>query len=151
MSSGRSGISFKVSKGDFEMRANELRIGNLVYAKTISYHKDAICSITGLTHKGIYVKYGRGHIIPINIEPILLTEEWLLKFGFTLGYSKWGYNIPKWMFDLTAFIGIGLNGDKKFFNVYSVNGDTKQILCSIKYVHQLQNLYFQLTGEEILR
>jgi hypothetical protein len=36
MSSGRSGISFKVSKGDFEMRANELRIGNLVYAKTIS-------------------------------------------------------------------------------------------------------------------
>ena len=25
------------------MKANELRIGNYVYAKTIEYHKDGIC------------------------------------------------------------------------------------------------------------
>ena len=42
-------------------------------------------------------------------------------------------------------------GDKKFFNVYCVNGEIKQILCCIYYVHQLQNLYFQLTKEEILQ
>ena len=131
------------------MKANELRIGNYVSARTIKYHKDGICSISGLNHKGIYVKYGRGHIIPINIEPIPLTEEWLLKFGFTKGYTKWGYNIPDWMFDITAFIGIGLNGNKQWFNLYCVNGETKQIFQSIYYVHQLQNLYFALTGQEL--
>ena len=131
------------------MKASELRIGNLVNARKTNHTWDQTCLITGLTHKGIYVKYGNGHIIPINIEPILLTEEWLLKFGFTLGYSKWGYNIPNWMFDLTAFIGIGLNGDKKFFNVYCVNGEIKQILYCIYYVHELQNLYFALTGKEL--
>jgi hypothetical protein len=35
MSSGRSGISFKVSKGDFEMRANELRIGNIINRRMV--------------------------------------------------------------------------------------------------------------------
>ena len=131
------------------MEAQELRIGNLVYAKTISHHKDSICSITGLTHKGIYVKYGRGHIIPIKINPIPLTEEWLWKFGLTLGYSRYGYNIPNWMFNLTAFMGIGLNGNSEWFNVYCVNGEIKQILSSIYYVHELQNLYFTLTKEEL--
>jgi len=131
------------------MEAQELRIGNLVYAKTISHHKNAICSITGLTHKGIYVKYGNGHIIPLEINPIPLTEEWLWKFGFTLGYSRWGYNIPNWMFDLTAFMGIALNGNTKWFNVYCVNGEIKQILSCIYYVHQLQNLYFTIKGEEL--
>jgi len=131
------------------MEAQELRIGNLVYAKTISHHKDAICSITGLTHKGIYVKYGRGNIIPIKINPIPLTEEWLLRFGLTLGYSRCGYYIPNWMFDFTAFTGIGLNGNKKWFNVYFINGEIKQAFYSIYYVHQLQNLHFALTGEEL--
>jgi hypothetical protein len=71
--------------------------------------------------------------------PIPLTEEWLLKFRFEdrgpqpdsdeLGrFTK--YPIGLWIMD-GSFITAG------DFDV------------SLKYVHQLQNLYFALTGEEL--
>jgi hypothetical protein len=128
------------------MKASELRIGNLVKYDNRIFEIDSIAKVFPTLNTS---EFGIGVVDYNNIEPILLTEEWLLKFGFTLGYSKWGYDIPNWMFDLTAFIGIGLNGNKKWFNVYCINGEIKQILYSIHYVHQLQNLYFSLTGQEL--
>jgi hypothetical protein len=65
-----------------------------------------------------------------DIKPIILTEEWLLKLGFDI-------NIPYGWF----YRGFKLN---KNFS-YELIGDA----IKIKYVHQLQNLYFALTGEEL--
>ena len=122
------------------MEASELRIGNLVNARKTYHTWDATCLITGLTHKGIYVKYGNGHIIPINIKPILLTEEWLLKFG---GIHETG--------GMYFFGNVGILHYRREneFSLMNYNYKKGQIYTTIKYVHQLQNLYFALTGKEL--
>jgi len=79
-----------------------------------------------------------------NIEPIPLTEEYLLKFGFEKrneGTSDaWhiGMNpvTHDWLFDLVWIKGY----QYPFYR----NG-----LFMIKSVHQLQNLYYAMTGEEL--
>ena len=64
------------------------------------------------------------------MTPIPLTEEWLLKFGFEKAYET--------CYQYKDFI---LN-DK--FIMMDID-----ITVQLKYVHQLQNLYFALTGEEL--
>jgi hypothetical protein len=69
------------------------------------------------------------HIEYISLyDPIPLTEEWLLKFG---------------LMSIKTELGLWNNGDAIYFNY----GLEKSI--QLKYVHQLQNLYFALTGEEL--
>ena len=123
------------------MKASELRIGNYVNARKTSHSWNSICSITGLTHKGIYVKYGNGHIIPMYIEPILLTEEWLLEFG---GISETG--------EMYFFYNVGILYYRREneFSLMGYNYKKGQIYTTIKYVHELQNIYFALTGKELI-
>tara|TARA_R100000951_G_C2648656_1_gene183550 strand:+ start:2859 stop:3218 length:360 start_codon:yes stop_codon:yes gene_type:complete len=107
-----------------DMKASDLRIGNLV-----KYHDDG--------DKVWYdVEFNIGHfsgIMDKNYglpDPIELTEEWLLKFGFTkelVEYRKGNFTI------------------KNDFTVNSM-GHWRLI---IKSVHQLQNLYHSLTGKEL--
>jgi hypothetical protein len=68
-----------------------------------------------------------------HIKPIPLTEEWFLKFGFHKKYKSY----EKGDF---SFINGGYN---KLAYKLSIIENTP------KYVHQLQNLYFALTGEEL--
>jgi hypothetical protein len=67
-------------------------------------------------------------------EPIPLTEEWLLKFGF----EEWDKNAWQKGFDLSIH---------KIDSIFWYNNNGINVL--IKYVHQLQNLCFALTGEEL--
>jgi len=71
-----------------------------------------------------------------NIEPIPLTEEWLLKFGFEIKQGRFGN-------EYWGKINLYTSSDKKI--VFCFDGYLK----GIKYVHQLQNLYFALTGNEL--
>ena len=68
-------------------------------------------------------------------DPITLTEEWLLKFGFEKSESKFYYKKS-----------FGVHLDFTAFNFQSC----LWLSDNIKYVHQLQNLYFALTGEELI-
>lgn len=117
------------------MKASELRIGNLVNARKTNHTWDQTCLITGLTHKGIYVKYGNGHIIPINIEPILLTEEWLLSMGFISNPYQDRYE--------NVVIHVECNKTRGVTELWIDK------MPHIKYLHELQNLYFALTGKEL--
>jgi len=81
----------------------------------------------------------------LDLYSIPLTDEWLLKFRFktrtteniSIQYFIGANPVTRdWMFDI-----LWLKGDEYPF--YR-NGYFK-----IKYVHQLQNLYFALTGEEL--
>lgn len=111
------------------MEAKELRIGNLV----IYYGR--IVSITGITEEHPFINMITADYSEWKeIEPIPLTEEWLLKSG----YFK-----------------LDNNGSVHFV----VKGHTIWIcnnmyLCEkngiiLKYVHQLQNLYLALTNKEL--
>ena len=115
------------------MTANELRIGNYLQLEGIS--KPIRVSIIDTTQTSTKTKY----------KPIPLTEEWFLKFGFRRHWEDF-YNdviyIKKVTDDYTEFE----------WGVYPNElGSGIQIKNSIKlkYVHQLQNLYFALTGEEL--
>lgn len=115
------------------MKANELRIGNLLrYDKTQDY-----CFIELIHNNHFDCRSIVGNIFTPNAkyEPIPLTEEWLLKFGFKR--FPWGLVKGNLLFkdDLKC----------SYLILQVGNGfDTK-----IRYVHQLQNIYFALTGEEL--
>jgi len=124
------------------MKASELRIGNLAY--NTKGEVDAI-DIGALRY---LLSYGDTSIC--QVKPIPLNEDWLLRFGFEKKESSTciAYHIGinevthDWLFDLVWLITPELIGapDVPFYR----NGRH-----TIQYVHQLQNLYFALTGDEL--
>jgi hypothetical protein len=113
----------------------ELRIGNLVdlgnrIAKINEiYHR--ACTVLDLEETQDTIEdYER-------TKPIPLTEDWLLKFGFDKLPIVFEY--------------------KRFYLYKQDNSDiwrlnhsgTNAHITTLKYVHQLQNLYFALTNEEL--
>lgn len=150
------------------MKANELRIGNYLQSEILSIPKMQIES------NGVAKMSGYGiHQIEIgaitNYKPIPLTEEWLLKFGFkpTPLYIQRGAtsrDINKDFVHEKCFIRLNTWGYKDndgkyiddpeqllFFNseTYYENCTMENVSAPLKYVHQLQNLFFALTGEEL--
>jgi hypothetical protein len=128
---------------EVKMKANELRIGNLVdlgnrIAKVTEIYPLA-CMVADLEQtQDTLESYERVTGIP-------LTEEWLLKFGFiTKGVH---YNFTLENIEIASAIRvISTNGRGKFY----LDGDIPEWMkIKLEYVHQLQNLYFALTGEEI--
>ena len=109
------------------MKASELRIGNYVYFEDKLLKFDF--------EMGWNFDY---------IKPIPLTEEWLLKFGFEKKYQTF------------EFKGLNIDGTVVHFSFdkwrseYDIeNCDFTEIPAECKHVHQLQNLYFALTNEEL--
>ena len=118
----------------------ELRIGNLIYYKGYDGFKK-VESIEKLEkwRGGYRVVAGTNNFMTdlISASPIPLTTTFLLENGFKKSYSENRafeiYYHPVGDFCLTAVGGI-----------ISFGGTIK-----IKHIHQLQNLYFSLTGEEL--
>lgn len=113
------------------MKAQELRIGNLV--KNL------------YTGNNIEVDAFIISEFDLHLQPIPLSEEWLIKFGFqkTIGsqttyYRKEGFNF---LVHAENNHSIEMTWSLSYNNEYD-NG-------YIHFVHQLQNLYFALTGEEL--
>lgn len=122
------------------IQANELRIGNLVLMD--GKEVGIISEIRSNHSKVIYQGEVNGNISTrfsliefIRLEPIPLTEEWLVRFGFRKTFDspfedfEWSDNNLQLSEKFDCYLG-------KFTQ-------------PIKYVHNLQNLYFALTGEEL--
>lgn len=114
------------------MKIQELRVGNYIYRegrKTKVYSIEPNNWFNGESDK---------------LKPIPLTEEWLLKFGF-----KEGAHIAEGCHEWT------LQNNRKFrlqvLGSLICVSDTCELLeeIELKYVHQLQNLYYALTGQEL--
>jgi len=116
------------------MKANELRIGNIISKR------GAVITV----EPAMILKVSR---YPLPYNPIPTTEEWLIKLGFEGD-------------DDERHIVLGLGGGEEL----SIELSTKTccLIRAIKnesvdfvyvaypeYVHQLQNLYFALTGKEL--
>jgi hypothetical protein len=119
------------------MKANEIRLGNLIYFPNGEVGKVNYETIRFLTITNE----------PINHKPIPLTEEWLLKMGFDISSSS-GYNIKNNGIEIDVwFNDDGLINDIQISST-SISGAYPNIK-HFQYVHQLQNLYFALTNEEL--
>jgi hypothetical protein len=80
------------------------------------------------------------------LRPIPLTEDWLLRFGFEEKDSRKNRFINRADFELE------FQGDKVAYCVWGGEDapHLTQFFGHCKYVHQLQNLYFALTNEELI-
>lgn len=117
------------------MTANELRIGNII--KDDRKAKDW----RFVTHRIISDLASNPNVELYH--PVELTEEWLIKFGFT------GHHGYEYFIDVDRKGKICIIGGQ--FYVYSGLGTEQDygFEPNIEYVHQLQNLYFALCGEEL--
>ncbi len=118
-----------------KLRAKDLRIGNLVDMK----YKNFIAEGHHWTTN--YIKMAdlmEMEAYPECYKPIPLSEQWLIDFGFKL-YQNTRY-LKHNNFDLSC----SKDGQK-----WGLNRKYETIPIFIKYVHQLQNLFFALTGEEL--
>ena len=92
-----------------------------------------------------YYAEGNHHFNIENIDGVPLTEEWLMKFGF----EKFiGNNI---LWGLGDFC-VGWYGNKYATWIIRMRQENNEMNfhSQIEYVHQLQNLYFTLTGKELI-
>ena len=108
------------------MKASELRIGNWYD------HNGTTEQISAWVINEVW-EYER-----VWCKPIPLTREWLLKFGLKYSYI-----------DKNRFFMLGV--DIYIFNANTIifNPSSTFLCVKLEYVHQLQNLYFALTGEEL--
>jgi hypothetical protein len=121
------------------MNANELRIGN----KILFAEDGTEFTVTDILGNGFNVKNEEENtwIEADQFEGVTLTEEWLLSFGFYKTMS-WTYAIEL-EGNLKLVYYLGEKGWSIGFKSYSD-------FTNLKYVHQLQNLYFALMGKELI-
>lgn len=134
------------------MKASELRVGN----KTSNGIVVNIFEDHFFTKVGDTAYNSKYH----PAEPIPLTVGWLLKFGFVENFignkfSESWYEL-KYLSNehepmITSWVSILINIETWSCVICDeypdeVGANTK---IKIEYVHQLQNLYFALTGEEL--
>jgi len=105
------------------MKVNELRIGNIINLG------DRVV----IVDLAVINRIGNAHY---KTTPIPLTEEWFNKFGI--------FKINDISFLMGCYEIIYSKG-WEHWNVILKHGT----IAKIKHVHQLQNLYFALTGEEL--
>lgn len=109
------------------MKASELRIGNLIYSIT-----GEIIPVAAHTLFDFY---------SYDYKPIPLTEEWLIKAEFEgsiqEGFMKDGFFIAY------------LTTEDNFEFEFRLPASDGWIIIPVKYVHKLQNLWFELKGEEL--
>lgn len=123
------------------MRVEELRLNNYVYSgvkmvKVKSIHTESVLK----DEVFIYVELNenlRHYCVSIDdVKPIELTEEILLKFGFEIDCDE----VYKDNVCLEYF------NDGLFYSDFSSYRISKE---PILYLHQLQNLFFVLSGKEL--
>lgn len=112
------------------IKANELRIGS-VTDKGI---------VKTFWEKGVHVGFGKCYEFS-ELEPILQTHEWFLKFGFFIVETngKFEATLPKFRYNIYW--------DKYTDGFLFCDGET--VLINFNYVHELQNLVFVLGQREL--
>lgn len=128
------------------MKVEELRIGNLILdwnnkpveVEQIQYMEpDSV-----LNHYSELVEYAINEIHIDQYKPIPLTEEWLTKFGFGKYKDEEGESLRrkgKILLNKAFRLRFSDTNDDWYYST----------AMRIETVHQLQNLYFALTGEEL--
>ena len=122
----------------------ELRVGNLLTTIKGTKHYKSTFKVENIIYNNDNLDQSltllNGYEVN-EVIPIPLTEEWLIKFGFEANKSNYlKYSLIKNGFAIE--FEVPENGDIE-------GGFLERIGVEMYYVHQLQNLYHALTGEEL--
>lgn len=121
------------------------RIGNFVKART-TYDEYNVVKEIGFSdnQRGYYLRLegvNHGVWLEHNGENLILgipiTEEWLVNFGFEKGFYY-----KKGCLKLST-------GSKRTLVRYVISNSESVSIATIQYIHELQNLYFAITGAEL--
>lgn len=129
------------------IKANELRIGNIIDFDDCSTDRVRVDYVfcdddvwfvkwTQLTDDGWFID---GNSLLDEFKPIKLTPEILEKAGFEKPAHTYNgdiFHLAEW----DEFPGCWC---------VAMNKNNAILVLKLKYLHQLQNLYFALTGEEL--
>jgi hypothetical protein len=107
----------------------ELRIGNFIY-----------CNATHRVVKANWV-----HADFKDLDPIPLTAEWLVSLGFEV-YDRGG---PGRFYKDGYIIDPNDSSSIYPYNLLTIHEDGVLSLKSLRYIHELQNLFFALADEEL--
>lgn len=125
------------TEGDIDMKEIELRLGNLIYWD--------IPEKEGVVHEVVGIRNRIPQTIPISLgdsiedyKPIPITEEWLLNFGFKKDSE--GYTLGRYSLYYNHKQDSGIYG--QYYLGFQCGKD-------FNFIHQLQNSYFNVIGQEL--
>jgi hypothetical protein len=135
------------------MKTNELRIGNWVIGIQCDRSEvEQQVDVINMMGDFAVTTHGWSELKPIELKPIPLTEEWMLKCGYKYDGYKYEYydgQEEKRVFESENGLGDFVEIDGFFLPMPYYFGQAFGENFKLKHVHQLQNLYFALTGEEL--
>jgi len=127
------------------IKANEIRVNNMIQ------YNDYIAVVTNINKstvrididnelEDLFIDYESASSIP-------LTEEWLLKLGFYLNDN----GEPEIKTNEDYALSISINcAPYKYTAWHVLERESKYyMMAEVKFVHQVQNLFYCLTGEEL--
>lgn len=124
------------------IKAAELRIGNVARVANLTGFVEVVF-FDGDTDDYVEMSFSPNYkYILHDLDPVPITIEWLERMAFIKDRSGW--HMPGTQFSLT----------EQFFPCWLDRMLWPQDIqdfhqTSLNYVHQLQNLYFALTGQEL--
>ena len=151
-----------------ELQAKSLRNGNLVMVNNPVHHpnlKGVVLEVTGINETVNRSRFT--HTVSLKhinqkpntyyetysqfieyVEPILLTEEILIKAGFEKEHYEYPFPNGSDKFELNEeFCLYGAGAGFQFFVEDEINTNTIDVV--FKYLHKLQNFYFELKEKEL--
>jgi hypothetical protein len=119
------------------MKASELRIGNWIYSDE---YKEMQLTAYNIYQYDLMSRGCKVSEYYYALKPIPLTEEWLIKMGF---YKDEDISY-RYYFDFGWAVILAYDLDDNCVRI----GDSWDFAKAI-YVHQMQNLIYALTNEEL--
>jgi len=128
------------------MKARNFRIGNIVSYDGRIFEIDSIGEEFPTLNT---TEFGVGVVGWNDVEPIRLTEDWLLKMGFKAHSDSsvcrgWGIGENPMTFDFLLALTWMKKDDGTLAECFYKNG-----YFVIRYVHEVQNLFFAITRREL--
>lgn len=130
------------------MNARELRIGNWVSMEGFPEPNDGIVGqVTQINTETNTISIKDKAIgCEEDFYPIPLSESWLERAGFEMEKRVHESGNYDWIAESGWLSIMGLNGEAR---VRLRTAGTLTLLDSIKFLHQIQNLHFALTGTDL--
>ena len=124
------------------MKATELRIGNYLNGR-----RGHVVVTEIRTNNSVKIHDNTSSFyVGICLIPIELTEDWLLKLGFE--HNDYYNNYKVKAGDYFNSVKWGDEENEWWYNNDSSDAGCYYVSC-IKYVHELQNLYFAINKQEL--
>lgn len=126
------------------IRPADLRIGNFTKQGRVTHLP------MGISHSEWQIGCDWSHFK--EVEPIEISDSWLLKFGFVKSKDKSDVNT----YDELDYTHRDLKGFYYYLNGKAMTACNSwcdaetEIPREIKYVHELQNIFYYMTGKELL-